>query len=195
MIVPAIAQVPGPFALSTVRQMVPLNPGSVYLFQGESEILHSAVQEIIDRLAIRGPVRVVVGGNRISFDRLPLILGAQVGNVYEIMDRILVSRAETCYQMHDVLTALESSPMPLVITDLLESFYEEDLAMPEVALLLQKCLTHIYRLSETAAILISANRDPARPKLIESLQQHSDQRFYFQPFPPEEEAQSAFQGF
>jgi|SRR3990172_4450984 hypothetical protein len=183
-----ITQIPGSFALSSVRQMVPLpQDGLVYLFQGDKEVLHDAIQEFINRLGMRGAVQVIVGGNRISFDHLPLILGEKIGNVYEIMDRILVSRAETCYQMQDVLKALESSQMPIVITDMLESFYEEDLTSKEVTLLLKKCIMHIHRLSETAPVVISAMGDPSRPNLLELIERNSDERFYFQPFDDIEE--------
>ncbi len=178
-----ITQIPGPFALSSVRLMVPLaQGGSVYLFQGDRDVLHVAMQEFIDRLGMRGAVQVVVGGNRISFDHLPLILGEQIGHVYEIMDRIQVSRAETCYQLQDVLATLSPSPVPIVITDMLESFYEEDLTLKEVTLLLQKCILHIHKLSETAPILISAIGNPSRPDLLELIERNSDDRFYFQPF-------------
>lgn len=178
-----VIQIPGSFALSSVRQMVPLpQRGLVYLFQGDSDVLHDAMQEFIDRLGMRGAVQVIVGGNRISFDHLPLILGEQIGNVYEIMDRILVSRAETCYQMQDVLKTLQPSLMPIVITDMLDSFYEEDLTSKEVTLLLQKCILHIQRLSETAPVVISAIGNPSRPNLLELIERNSDERFYFQPF-------------
>src|SRR3972149_7739029 len=178
----AVTQIPGPFALSSVRQMVPLSQGSVYLFQGDADVLHAAMQEFVARLGIRGAVQVIVGGNRISFEHLPLIMGEQVGRVDENMDRILVSRAETCYQMKDVLASLEPSPLPIVITDMLESFYEEDLTPQEVTLLLQKCIKRIHQLSEAAPVLISANPDPARPDLLKLVEQNSDERFYFQPF-------------
>lgn len=178
----SIVQIPGSYALSSVRQMVPLSQGSVYLFQGDRDVLYAAMQEFIDRLGMRGAVQVIVGGNRISFDHLPLILGEQISNVYEIMDRILVSRAETCYQMQDVLAALEPSPVPIVITDMLASFFEEDLTPQEVTLLLQKCIGHVHKLSETAPVLISASGDPSRPNLLELVEQNSDERFYFQPF-------------
>lgn len=183
MSIAPITQIPGPFALSSVRQMVPFAQGGlVYLFQGDRDVLHTAMQEFIDRLGMRGAVHVIVGGNRISFDHLPLILGERIGNVYEIMDRILVSRAETCYQMQDVLAALEPSPVPIVITDMLESFFEEDLTSQEVTLLLKKCIKHVHKLSNTAPVLISAGDDLSRPNLLELIEQNSDERFYFQPF-------------
>jgi hypothetical protein len=175
-------QIPGSSALSSVRQMVPLaQVGSIYLFQGEDEVLQPAMQEFIDRFGMRGSVHVVVGSNRISFDHLPLILGEKIGQVYEIMDRIVVSRAETCYQMYDVLAALDSNAVPIVITDMLEAFYEEDLTPQEVTLLLQKCIRHIHRLSANAPVLISASGDLSRSNLLELVEQNSDERFYFQP--------------
>jgi hypothetical protein len=177
-----ITQIPRPSAISRVRQMVPLpKAGSVYLFQGDLDVLAAAMQEFVNRLGKRGTVRVIVGGNRITFEHLPLILGEKIGSVYEIMDCILVSRAETCYQMQDLLRALEPASIPIVITDMLEAFYEEDLTPQEVTHLLQKCIKHIHRLSETAPVLISAGGDPSRPNLLEMLEQNSDERFYFQP--------------
>jgi hypothetical protein len=139
------------------------------------------MQELIFRFAMQGEVKVVVGANRISFDRLPLILGDRAGEVYEIMDRILVSRAETCFQMQDVLAYLEPSPSPIVITDMLQSFYEKDLSINEVSLLLKKCVRRIHQLSETAPVLISAEGNAERPVLLETLERLCDQRFYFQP--------------
>lgn len=176
------SQIPGPAALARIRNLVPLaHQGSIYLFQGENKILFTAMQELVFRFAMQGEVKVVVGANRISFDRLPLILGDRAGEVYEIMDRILISRAETCFQMQDVLAYLEPDPSPIVITDMLESFYEKDLSINEVSLLLKKCVRRIHQLSETAPVLISAEGDAQRPGLLEALERHCDERFYFQP--------------
>ena len=169
-------------SLSSVRSLVPIaHSGSIFLFQGEYPVLASAMQELVDRFALQESVRIIAGGNRISFDRLPLLLGEQAGNVYEILDRILVSRAESCYQMQDALASLSPGPVPLVITDFLEAFYEDDLSHKEVTLLLQNCLNRIQLLSEQAPILISARAYAARPNLISLLEQFANTRFYFQP--------------
>lgn len=174
--------VPGYLALTSVRNVVPLaHPGSIYLFQGEHRILHLAMQELVDRFAIQEPVQVIVGGNRVSFDHLPLIVGDQAGRIYEIIDHISISRAESCYQMLDALASIQAGPQPLVITDMLDPFYEKDLTIPEVTLLLKKCLRRIQHLSLLAPILISANGNSLRPNLLELLETNSDTRFSFQP--------------
>jgi hypothetical protein len=154
------------------------------------------MEEFVHRLGMRGLVQVIVGSNRISFEHLSLILGERIGHVYEIMDRILVSRAETCYQMKDVLTALEPSPNPIVITNMLSSFYDENLTLNEVTLLLQKCIQRVHQLCEFAPVLISAEPDSDRLDLLHFVEQNSDQRFYFEPFENIETVlQSAFPGF
>lgn len=173
--------VPGSRALSSMRSLVPLaEPGSIYLFQGERNVLRSAMQELVDRFAMQEAVQVIVGGNWISFDGLPLLLGERAGSLYEILDHISVSRAETCYQMVDTLLALQPSSAPLIITDMLASFYEEDLTEQEVGTLLRKCLDRIKYLSQFAPVLVDAESDAARPKLLARLEDCADTRFYFQ---------------
>jgi hypothetical protein len=173
--------IPGSRALSSIRSLVPLaEPGSIYLFQGERKVLRSAMQELVDRFAMQEAVQVIVGGNWISFDGLPLLLGERAGSLYEILDNISVSRAETCYQMVDTLQAMQPSAAPLIITDMLASFYEKDLTEQEVGMLLKKCLDRIKYLSLFAPVLIDADGDAARPQLMARLEDCADTRFYFQ---------------
>jgi hypothetical protein len=173
--------IPGSRALSSIRSLVPLAElGWIYLFQGERKVLRSAMQELVDRFAMQEAVQVIVGGNWISFDGLPLLLGERAGSLYEILDNISVSRAETCYQMVDTLQALQPSAAPLIITDMLTSFYEKDLTEQEVGMLLKKCLDRIKYLSLFAPVLIDADGDAARPQLLARLEDCADTRFYFQ---------------
>jgi hypothetical protein len=173
--------IPGPRALASIRGLVPqAEPGSIYLLQGERKVLRSVMQELVDRFAMQEPVQVIVGGNWISFDGLPMLLGEQAGSLYEIIDHISVSRAETCYQMLDTLLAIEPSPTPLIITDMLASFYEEDLTEQEVGTQLKKCLERINHLSQFAPVLVDADGNAGRPKLLALLEDCADTRFYFE---------------
>ncbi len=157
----------------------------IYLFQGRDRVLSTSMHEFIARFARSGPVYVVVGANRISFDQLPRSLGEDIGRAYEIMDRIWVSRAETCYQAKDVLSALDTKGAPLVILDLLESFYEEDLSISEVTMTLRLCIRRIHQLSDQSPVVISASPNSQRPSLMRLLEEASDQRFYFEPLESE----------
>jgi hypothetical protein len=184
------AVIPSSYAIASVRNLATqAHEGAIYLLLGEPRSLFQATQELIDRCALRGPLRVVVGGNRISFDHLPLILGDQAADFYEIVDRILVSRAETCFQMFDVLRALEPDSRPLVITDMLNSFYEEDIPMSEVSPLLKDCIARIKEISQYGPVLISASGDTQRAQLMQMLEGAADSRLYFQPAENEAAAQ------
>lgn len=157
-----------------------IHSGAVYLLQGERPSQRGAMEELIGRFAIRGPVRVVAGGNWVSFDRLPILLRERQGRVYEVLDHILISRAEVCYQMVDVLTALKADPIPLIICDMLDAFYDEDLTEQEVGRLLQKCLRRIETLSQQAPVLIGISSDRRRPELAQAVEEIADMRIYLE---------------
>lgn len=168
-------------ALSKIKGVASfIHSGAVYLFQGPRANLHGAMEEMINRFALRGRVHVVAGGNWVSFDRLPLLLREREGRVYETLDHIQVSRAETCYQMVDVLTWLKPSETPLVITDMLEAFDDDDLTEQEANMLLDKCINQIRLLSKTSPVLISVNALRNRPALPVSLEQIADMRIYIE---------------
>lgn len=178
----AAALVPSEQALATAHSLVSLaHPRSIYLLQAGKEVLLPAMQELIDHFALQGKVRVILGANRITFDHLPLVLGEQAYKIYEIIDRISITRAEVCYQMLAALQATELNSHPLVITDMLESFYEEDLSPREVTALLEDCLERIQQISLAAPVVISANSHPERKNLIDLLADAADVRIYFQP--------------
>lgn len=101
----------------------------------------------------------------------------------------MVSRAETCYQMVDVLSALKPSPIPLVITDMLEAFYDEDLTEQETGMLLEKCVLRMGVLSQESPLLISVNPTTRRTNLIERLERIADMRIYLEPPRQSEEVQ------
>jgi hypothetical protein len=136
------------------------------------------MEEIMIRFALRGRVDIVTGGNWVSFDRLPLLLHEGQEAVYEILDRIQVSRAETPYQMVDVLTWLKPSSTPLIIPDMLDAFDDDDLTEQEANLLLQKCISRIDVLRSTAPILISINTLHKRDSLVNLLEELAYMHIY-----------------
>jgi hypothetical protein len=118
------------------------------------------------RLAEAGPVRVVDGGNRFN---VYTVARAARGRS-EVLNRITVSRAFTCYQ---VLTMLEHAsatlvaetadgglvpprlaraiPVPFIVLDLLSTFYDESVQAGERKRLLRACITHLERLVGVSA--------------------------------------------
>jgi hypothetical protein len=166
-----------------------VHSGSIYLFQGPRSGLRAVMENMGERFALREKVRIIAGGNWVSFDRLPFLLKERQGRVYEVLDRIFVSRAETCYQMVDVLNALKPSSTPLLVLDLLDPFDDEDLTDMETNMLLDKCILRLGELSEAAPVLISISQSSPRANLISKLETIADMRIYLEQAQPSAQAQ------
>lgn len=125
--------------------------------------LNPGLLEIIAHLAERSGLRILDGGNR--FNAYTVARAAR-GNP-DVLDRITVSRAFTCYQ---VLSLLESTPalhLPFVVLDMLNTFYDESVRLRERRHILTACLAHLERLSQAAAGVVSAH--PSKVPTLETV--------------------------
>ena len=143
--------------------------GNLYLITGQLGLIWPLVQELTDHFAIRGPLRVVVGGNRFSFERLPLHILEHPDQLEEILDTIEITRGETCYQLLHALQKTPDSSLPLIVMDILQSFYDENLTEKEVDWVLKDSIHNLQRLSRSAPVLVSASVHPSRPHLLDLL--------------------------
>ncbi len=101
----------------------------------------------------RPAVRVVDGGN--LYNVYPVARAAR-GRT-EVLERISVSRAFSCYQVLTMLESMPAEPVPFVVLDLLRTFYDQSVWAAERKRLLRKCLTHLDRLEKTAGGLVSVH--------------------------------------
>ncbi len=78
----------------------------------------NTILEVIARLALLHPVRVIVGGNRFDVHQLARIIRRHTVRLDETLERIQQARPFTCFQ---ALTLLAETPstMPLVALDIL----------------------------------------------------------------------------
>jgi len=138
---------------------------------GFNEILN----EFTARLASRGSVRVLDGGNCFNAYQVSRILahslssassgskpGHQPSDLHTALERIHVARAFTCYQVHTLLAETPCSPHPTLVLDLLSTFYDESVTLNESQRLVNDCLYHLRRLSEKAPVVVST-RPHKRP--------------------------------
>ncbi len=103
-------------------------------------------------------VRVLDGGNRFN----AYAVARQAGGRTEVLQRITVSRAFTCYQVLALLESTPASPAPFVVLDLLNTFYDESVQAGERKRLLRGCITHLLRLQANAGGAVSVH-PPAVP--------------------------------
>ena len=157
--------------------------GSFILLVGPHS-LNSNMLTMIARLGERLPVRILDGGNRFN----AYTVARQAGGRPEVLERITVSRAFTCYQMLTLLESTAVSPFPFVVLDLLNTFYDESVQTGERKRLLRGCLTALHRLEQAAGGMVSVH-PPAVPsqtaiELLKLLQAATVDTYFIQPAPP-----------
>jgi hypothetical protein len=162
-----------------------VRPGHIVLLVGSSGLVGPVAQELTHHFAMRGPVRVLLGGNRFSLERLPMLLGDRASMIYEVLDRIQVSRGETCYQLLHALEKTPREPSPFILTDMLDTLYEDGLTETEVARILDDCIRNLRQLSAGAPVLLSASGHPQRPQLLKTLAAAADHVIEIHPPDPD----------
>jgi len=136
-----------------------LQPNHIYQVRPENAF------NLTIQLALETGIRLLVCGNRLPFYEIAYTLAGLVGQDYEtiLCERIFFSRAETCTQLVDFLCDLEADPLPLLVTDLLARFGEED--DNQVDELFFACQIELERLSKTAVVIVSATPRPPLERL------------------------------
>lgn len=112
--------------------------------------------DLAGRLSISGHVRVLDGGNQFNVYPVARTIRRYSYQVAEALKNITVARAFTCYQMVAMLEELQITSTPVLVLDILSTFYDEDVKLIESKRLLHICLANLDRLSKTAPVAVSA---------------------------------------
>ena len=118
--------------------------------------------ETAARFALRGPVRVLDGGNHFNAYLVARSIRRFTADIDSALTRISLARAFTCYQMEALLAAATllvqqqpaSAPAALVL-DLLATFYDENVALIERQRLLKLCQRCFRVIAAHSPLLIS----------------------------------------
>jgi hypothetical protein len=137
------------------------------------------------RLARRGSLQVLDAGNRFNTYQVAHFLREQGADGFQqALERIRVARAFTPYQVLALLEATFSGPLPTLVLDLLNTFYDESLPHAERRRLLVRCTAHLQRLSRRAIVVISVRPPPpSQPDpqgLLEIVQEAADETLFFE---------------
>lgn len=132
------------------------------------------------RLARRGPLRVLDGGNRFNAYIVARALRRLSSeNQTQALSRIRVARAFTCHQVLSLLENTSPEAIPTLGIDLLDTFYDESVNLAERRRLAVKCAGHLRRLSQQAIVVVSI-RPPRPPRadptgILQIIQESADQ--------------------
>jgi hypothetical protein len=129
----------------------------LYLMITPHDSARKTMAEVIARLALRGPLSVMDGGNLFDPYRVARQVRRQTHELDSALERISLRRAFTCYQMAVLLAKAPAGAQPQVALGLMTTFYDENVAAGESRRLLGTCLTHLGRLSRLAPVVVSAS--------------------------------------
>jgi hypothetical protein len=110
------------------------------------------VLEVIAQLARRGPVQVIVGANRFDAHYLARIIRRHTVHLDQTLEHIQQARPFTCYQMIKLLAETHTT-IPLVVSDMLTTFYDESISETESIRLTKIAAGHLERLGQGAPVL------------------------------------------
>lgn len=174
--------------MNALTNLAPGKWGLVIVTREERPVLLT----LAARMAERGPLRVLDGGNQ--FNAYPVARAARGRR--DVLTRIQVSRAFTCYQMLALLESTPSPPCPFLLLDLLDTFYDENVPLIARQRLLEGCLHHLARLSQQASGLVSISTprisNPANSSLLEAVQNAAHEVWYSDLSTPEPQPLSLF---
>lgn len=135
-------------------EMSLLTPGRLYLLELPRTLRRPVLNELIARLAMRGEVQVLVAGNHFDAHGIARLLRRQTETITPALKRIRLARAFTCYQVHALIRQAEIA-LPTVVTDLLETFSDENVPLEERRALLTECVQRLRWLSRGREVLVS----------------------------------------
>ncbi len=121
--------------------------------------------DLVARLVQQTPLRLVDGGNSFNAYRCSRAVGQALHpgqSLDELLERIQIARAFTCYQMLTLLGEMPAARLPILALDLLVTFYDESVSALEAVRLLKGCASHLQRLSAEAPVVVSI-RPPRLP--------------------------------
>lgn len=110
--------------------------------------------DLVARLALQGSVCVFDGGNTFQGYLLARSLRRQVPDPTAPLQRVLLSRVFTCYQMAALLDSESFPAHPILLLDFLATFYDQSVRVAERRRLLRGCLRRLREISRRTPVAI-----------------------------------------
>jgi hypothetical protein len=150
--------------------------GRITLISGQRNATYQQMHALIVELALADPVKILIGGNRYDHYGINYALAAATSHYEYILDNhIRLSRAETCYQIVELLKQTSADQTPCLVLDLLEPFHDESIPEREINQLLFEAILELRRLSQGATVTVSAHAGKNRPRLLKALEKALNQ--------------------
>jgi len=111
--------------------------------------------DLIANLILNGPLFVVSGDEWLPSFVLPRMVRGHTTGVREILNCLRTARASTCYRLFDTLANTPSGGEPILVMDLLHTFYDPDILLRTRLFRLRECCRELSRLAFYRPILVT----------------------------------------
>ncbi len=105
---------------------------------------------LVSILAIRGPAMIISGSDWVPGYNMVREIRRQTKNVKQVLEKLELTRAFTCYQLLDLLVNLPEDDTPLLILDFLNTFYGSDIPIDVRMRTLKKCVGKLQNTAKAA---------------------------------------------
>ena len=110
--------------------------------------------DLIANLILSGPLFVVSGDEWMPSFLLSHIIREQTTEVKAILDRLYSVRASTCYRLFDSLANIPSNGEPILVMDVLHTFYDDDIPLRTRLFRLRECCRELKRLTLYRPVIV-----------------------------------------
>lgn len=110
--------------------------------------------DLIAHLILKGPLFVISGDEWLPAFALPRIIRSHTTHVKRIMDHLYTVRASTCYRLLDSLLSTAPNGEPILVLELLNTFYDDDIPLRTRLLKLRDCCRELKRLSYHRPVIV-----------------------------------------
>lgn len=143
-------------------------------------------------LAVQGHrPRLFDGGNRFDGYFVARLARQITPRPHAVLDAMRLSRAFTCFQLAELIGTASETASPLLVLDLLNTFYDESVPLRESERLLGRVIDHLRRLARSCPVIVGARQPQSLVKerwsLLERLQAAADASWMLR-LPPGETA-------
>jgi hypothetical protein len=110
--------------------------------------------DLIAGLLLNDPLFIVAGGEWLPAFNLPRILRGRTLQIKHLTDRLRTARAATCYRLLDSLSNLPTQGEPLLVLDLLHTFFDPNVRLTFRFRVLRQCCDHLKRLASYRSVIV-----------------------------------------
>lgn len=161
------------------------SPGELWLLVAPFRIL-GLEHFVIPRLALRGPVHILVGGQGYDVDGILRNLRKLTPEVAP-RGNIRQRRAPTAFQMRALLKKTPATHHPLIILNFLVHYFDEDEQFWKSRYLFEDSIAELQRLSRMGAVVVTVRsplgRETKYLQVLNRLREMTDRVIEFVPAP------------